>query len=74
MKSWVDRRIGPDGLLLEFRLDWIAARGLRALTAGEVVDDKTGTASIDAQTFMNLTHNGSPLSDHDPIVVDVALT
>jgi endonuclease/exonuclease/phosphatase family metal-dependent hydrolase len=74
MKSWVDRRIGPDGLLLEFRLDWIAARGLRALTTGEVVDDKTGTASIDAQTFMNLTHNGSPLSDHDPIVVDVALT
>lgn len=73
MKWWVSRRIGPEGLLLEFRLDWIAARGIRALTAGEVIDEQTGVASIDPQTFHNLKQDGAPLSDHDPIVVDVAI-
>ncbi|HSB08531.1 MAG TPA: endonuclease/exonuclease/phosphatase family protein [Blastocatellia bacterium] len=73
MKWWVNRRIGPEGLLLEFRLDWLAGRGLRALRAGEMVDKETGVASVDPRTFQGLTHNGSPISDHDPIVVDVAL-
>lgn len=72
MKWWVNRRIPPEGLLLEFRLDWLAARGLRALRAGEVKDRSTGVSSITAQSFRGLTHNGSALSDHDPIVVDVA--
>jgi len=73
MKWWVNRRIGPEGLLLEFRLDWLAGRGLRALSAGEVVDEQTGVTSVGAQTFQDLKFNGSPLSDHDPIVVDLAL-
>jgi hypothetical protein len=73
MKWWVKRRVGPEGLLLEFRLDWLAGRGVRALKAGEVVDEQTGIASVDAQTFLGLTYEGSPLSDHDPIVVDLAL-
>jgi endonuclease/exonuclease/phosphatase family metal-dependent hydrolase len=73
MKWWVNRRVPRKGLLLEFRLDWLAARGLRALEAGDVIDEQTGAASVDPQTFPGLTHNGSPLSDHDPIVVDVAL-
>jgi endonuclease/exonuclease/phosphatase family metal-dependent hydrolase len=73
MKWWVRRRVGPDGLRLEFRLDWLAGRGLRALKAGEVIDQQTGEASVDAQTVPGLTYNGSRLSDHDPIVVDVAL-
>ena len=73
MKWWVNRRVGLEGLLLEFRLDWLAARGIRALKAGEVIDEKTGVASVDAQTFLDLKHHESPLSDHDPIVVDVAV-
>jgi endonuclease/exonuclease/phosphatase family metal-dependent hydrolase len=73
MKWWVNRRIGPEGLLLEPRLDWLAARGLRALKAGDVIDPDTGVASIDARTFAGLTYKGAPLSDHDPIVVDVAI-
>ena len=73
MKWWVNRRVGPDGLLLEFRLDWLAGRGVRALEAGEVVDEQTGIASVDAQTFPGLKHEGAQLSDHDPIVVDLAL-
>jgi hypothetical protein len=73
MKWWVNRRIGPEGLLLEPRLDWLAARGLRALKAGEVTDAETGVMSIDARTFAGFTYNGAPLSDHDPIVVDIAI-
>jgi endonuclease/exonuclease/phosphatase family metal-dependent hydrolase len=73
MKWWVSRRIGAEGLVLEFRLDWLAARGLRALKAGEVIDEQTGVASVNAQTFLNLKHGGVPLSDHDPIVVDLAI-
>jgi hypothetical protein len=74
MKWWANRRIGPEGLLLEPRLDWLAARGLRALKAGEVIDADTGVASIDAQTFAGFTRKGVPLSDHDPIVVDVDMS
>jgi hypothetical protein len=73
MKWWVNRQIGPEGLLLEFRLDWLAGRGVRALSAGQVIDQQTGIASVDAHTFSGLTWEGSPLSNHDPIVVDLAL-
>ncbi|HKA20461.1 MAG TPA: endonuclease/exonuclease/phosphatase family protein [Blastocatellia bacterium] len=72
VKWWINRRIPREGLLLEFRLDWMAARGLRALVAGEMVDEQTGVASVDAQTIQGLRTNGVPLSDHDPIVFDVA--
>jgi len=73
MKWWVNRRIGPDGLLLEFRLDWLAGRGHGALKSNERVDEDTSVASVDAHTVRDLTHAGSPLSDHDPIVVDLAI-
>ena len=73
MRWWVNSRIGPEGLLLEFRLDWLAGRGVRALSAGEVIDNRTGAKSVNPQTFHGLTHNGLALSDHDPIVVDLAL-
>lgn len=72
VKWWINRRIPREGLLLEFRLDWMAARGLRALVAGEMVDEQAGVASVDAQTIQGLRTNGLPLSDHDPIVFDVA--
>src|SRR6185369_1559885 len=72
MKWWVSRRIDPEGLLLEFRLDWLAARGLRALEGGEVIDEQTGVSSVNPQTFPDLKEGGTPLSDHDPIVVDIA--
>lgn len=71
LRRWAMRRVGPGGLVLEFRLDWLAARGVRALKAGEIIDPRTAVASVAPQTFAGLMHNGSPLSDHDPIVVDV---
>lgn len=73
VRWWALRKVGPEGLRLEFRLDWLAARGLRALKTGEVVDKATSIASINPQTIKGLSTAGIPLSDHDPIVVDVAL-
>lgn len=73
LRWWIKRRIGPRGLTLDLRLDWLAARGLRALRAGEVLDEATGVASVNPQTFGGLSHNHQPLSDHDPIVVDLLI-
>ncbi|HWO01675.1 MAG TPA: endonuclease/exonuclease/phosphatase family protein [Blastocatellia bacterium] len=71
MKWWVRRRVPPAGLLLEFRLDWLAARGLRPLAMGEATDELTGVTSIAPHTVAGLTHQGQSVSDHDPIVVDL---
>jgi endonuclease/exonuclease/phosphatase family metal-dependent hydrolase len=73
LRRWVLRRIDPSSLLLEFRLDWLASRGVKALGADEVVDLETGIRSIDPQTCPGLNHEGAPISDHDPIVADLAL-
>jgi len=73
VRWWIGRRIGPEGLTLELRLDWLAARGLRALRAGEMIDAATGIASVDPQTFNGLTGKRRRLSDHDPIVVDLLI-
>ncbi|HWX39746.1 MAG TPA: endonuclease/exonuclease/phosphatase family protein [Blastocatellia bacterium] len=68
------KRLGPAGLMLQFRLDWIAARGLSPLGAGECADEPTGEASAPPKTITGLTHEGRPLSDHDPIVADIPFT
>jgi hypothetical protein len=59
--------------MLEFKLDWLAGRGLRALRSGEMRDEATGIESLSPQTIKGLSHNGSPLSDHDPVVVDITI-
>lgn len=73
VRWWAMRRVGPEGIRLEFRLDWLAARGIKVLQEGEATDAGTGIASINPQTIKNLTHNSKALSDHDPIVADVVL-
>jgi endonuclease/exonuclease/phosphatase family metal-dependent hydrolase len=73
LRWWIKRHIGPQGLTLELRLDWLAARGINALRAGEIVDEATGVASVNPQTVSGLSHNGQRLSDHDPIVVDLRI-
>lgn len=74
MRWWVTRRMDADGLMLEFKLDWLAGRGLRALKAGEMTDEATGIESLSPQTIKGLSRNGAPLSDHDPVVIDIALS
>ncbi len=74
MRWWVTRRMDADGLRLEFKLDWLAGRRVRALRAGEMKDEATGIESLSPQTVKGLSQNGEPLSDHDPVVVDIALS
>lgn len=71
IRPWVLSRIGPDGITLEFRLDWLAARGIQVLSEREVIDRASGVESIAPRTIPGLTHAGSPVSDHDPIVADI---
>jgi endonuclease/exonuclease/phosphatase family metal-dependent hydrolase len=71
VKWWAGRRLGAGGLSLDLRLDWLAARGLRVLKAGERTDEETGVTSIDPQTVGGLARGLTPPSDHHPIVVDV---
>ncbi|HUK92335.1 MAG TPA: endonuclease/exonuclease/phosphatase family protein [Blastocatellia bacterium] len=66
-------RLGSHDATLQFRLDWIASRGLDALSEGDVIDTATGVPSINPCTIRGLTDGGLPLSDHDPIVVDVRI-
>src|SRR5262249_46796120 len=54
VRRWALRKSGPEGLRLEFRLDWLAARGVRALRANEITDAATGVQSISPQTIKNL--------------------
>lgn len=59
---------------LDFRLDWVLGRAVRPLRPGEALDTATNGASLAPQTIAGL-HNakGGPITDHDPITVDVQL-
>lgn len=73
VRWWAMRRVGPQGIRLELRLDWLAAQGIAVLRQGEMTDPTTGIVSINPQTIKNLTHDDKALSDHDPIVADLLL-
>jgi len=71
--GWVIRKYRPQGCRIGLRLDWFAARNLRPLSEGEVRDGESGVSSVRPQTISGLTYQGRPVSDHAPIVVDIAL-
>ena len=52
------------------KVDWFAARGLRALAAGEL-EDAGGRKSQAPTVLERARWQGEWVSDHDPIVVDV---
>jgi hypothetical protein len=51
--------------------DWFAARGLRALGDGERAE-ADGRVSQAPTVVERPRWQGQPISDHDPVVVDVA--
>lgn len=57
---------------LRFRLDWLAARGLKALRENEVRDAQSGVLSAGPLTHTQV-NEGQPLSDHHPISADIRL-
>lgn len=59
---------------LDFRLDWMLGRAVRPLRQGEAMDAATNGASLPPQTIAGLRNaHGGPITDHDPITVDVQL-
>jgi endonuclease/exonuclease/phosphatase family metal-dependent hydrolase len=74
LKGLVRRRFGAAARSLDFRLDWLAGRHLRPLREGEMVDASTGSPSISPTTITRLEYRGLPVSDHNPIVADIAVT
>ena len=64
----IDRRLAPYKNRLEFRLDYIFARGIKALKANEITSKQS--ISINPLTIPNLLTNGEQISDHAPIVCD----
>jgi endonuclease/exonuclease/phosphatase family metal-dependent hydrolase len=64
-------RLRPWGGVAPLRIDWFAGRGLRALGDDERVE-AAGRRSRAPGGVARPTVDGTRLSDHDPIVVDVA--
>ncbi len=70
---YLERKLRPYGGAAAFKLDWFAARGLRGLRADERRDapPSCGQRASVAPAALQRLHP-APLSDHDPIFVDVA--
>ncbi len=64
------RKLEPWNGEANFKLDWFAGRGLRALRAGELIEPD-GRTSVDPLVFHKPEWEGQRLSDHDPILVDI---
>jgi endonuclease/exonuclease/phosphatase family metal-dependent hydrolase len=63
-------RLKPWNGVAPLKIDWFAARGLRALRGGEA-REPGGRESLDPTVFERVRWQGQVISDHDPILVDV---
>ena len=63
-------KLAPWGGVAPLKIDWFAARGLRALRAGEV-GEANGRQTADPGVVERVRWQGEVISDHDPIRVDV---
>jgi endonuclease/exonuclease/phosphatase family metal-dependent hydrolase len=66
----INRQMARYNGQLDFRLDWFVGRGVQAVS-----EAKTQSASLLPQTIAGLRNqDGGPITDHDPITVDVRLS
>lgn len=63
-------KLRPWNGVAPIKVDWFAGRGVRALKDGEEVDPD-GRRSLSPKVFERARWQGGPLSDHDPILVDI---
>lgn len=64
-------RLKPWNGIAPLKIDWLSGRGVRALSEEEIREEG-GRVSLAPQSFYKPRRDGILLSDHDPIVVDVA--
>ena len=65
------RKLKPWNGVAELKIDWFAGRGTRPLQRAEFTDPN-GRTSIAPTTLCKPTVQGVRISDHDPILVDIA--
>lgn len=63
-------KLRPWNGVVPLRMDWLAGRGLRALSDGEVVE-ADGRRSRSPTTVVRPWARGAKISDHDPVVADI---
>lgn len=55
---------------LDFKLDWLLSRGIRALRRGEMLDAASGISSSDPARIPTARSGPGRISDHSPIFAD----
>ena len=69
---WALRKgLAPWNGIAPLKIDWITARGVRALAEGEVRGDG-GRTSLSPVSWEKPSWDGRLLSDHDPLAADIA--
>ena len=66
------RKLKPWNGVAELKIDWFAGRGITSLQPNQITDP-TGRTSIAPTTLCRPTVDGTRISDHDPILVDITL-
>ncbi|HEX4945788.1 MAG TPA: endonuclease/exonuclease/phosphatase family protein [Blastocatellia bacterium] len=75
LSAAINRQMARYNGQLDFRLDWIIGRAVRPLGDHEITDSATKAASLLPQTIAGLRNaQGSQITDHDPITVDLRLS
>lgn len=71
LASWVRKRLEPFQGCLGLKLDWIAARGVRACGEGRKRDAVTGVSALEPACVKGLNAGPDRASDHLPIYADL---
>lgn len=69
--GWVRKRLKPYDGFLCFKLDWLLAKGVHALSAGQKIDAQTGTVSANPSCVKGQNAGPGRASDHLPIYADL---
>ncbi|PYV18765.1 MAG: hypothetical protein DMG07_03205 [Acidobacteria bacterium] len=73
LRARIERRLAGYNHVLDFKLDWLLARGVRPLRAGEARDGASGLRSLGPGCAEVPRLGPERISDHAPIYADVAL-
>jgi endonuclease/exonuclease/phosphatase family metal-dependent hydrolase len=73
LEQWIFNKLDRYDRFLDMKLDWIAGRSVKPLTANELRDSQSGVVSVSPQAIRSLSYQGRKISDHDPIVADMTL-
>lgn len=71
LQRWLQQRLSAYGGKLDFRLDYLIGKGVEAAVG--LICSQSGVSSISPRTLSGLKDGSHLISDHDPILADIAL-